>query len=120
MAIVVFVLGAIVGMAVLIFAFQNQEPVTLHYLYSWQTQPIALFVVIMAAAGSGFVIASLFGFAAYLRARAIVRQQRREIADLQTELHSLRTLPLSTPSETGRDVHRSDQSTTPSPHPLAP
>ena len=59
MAVVIFVLGAIVGMAVLVFGIQNQEPVTLRYLYRWETQPIPLFVVIMAAAGSGFVIASL-------------------------------------------------------------
>lgn len=101
MAVMVFVLGAIVGMAVLVFGFQNQEPVTLRYLYRWETQPIALFIVIMAAAGCGFIIASLFGLAAYLRARATVRQQRREIADLQTELHRLHTLPLDVPTGLG-------------------
>ena len=41
MALIVFVLGAIVGMAVLIFAFENQEPVALRYLYTWQTPPTA-------------------------------------------------------------------------------
>ena len=34
MALIVFVLGAIVGMAVLIFAFENQAPVALRYLYT--------------------------------------------------------------------------------------
>jgi uncharacterized integral membrane protein len=38
--VIVFVLRAIVGMAVLIFAFENQEPVALRYLYTWQTPPI--------------------------------------------------------------------------------
>ncbi len=106
MALVVFVLGAAVGMAVLIFAFENQEPVTLRYLYTWQTPPIPLFAVIMVAVGVGCVIASLFGLAAYLRERRIIRQQRRTIADLQAELHTLRALPLDVPSATGGGPHR--------------
>jgi uncharacterized integral membrane protein len=120
MAVVVFVLGAIVGMAVLIFGFQNQEPVTLRYLYGWETQPIPLFIVIMAAAGSGFLIASLFGFAAYLRARATVRQQRRHIADLQAELYRLRTLPLEVPSGVGSSAPAPTPYTTSFPDPAGP
>jgi uncharacterized integral membrane protein len=107
MAVVVFVLGALVGMAVLIFAYENQEPVTLRYLLTWQLEPIPLFAVIMASVGVGFVIASLFGLAAYLRERKLIRQQRRSIADLQAELHRLRTLPLDAPSGAGR-LHGSD------------
>jgi uncharacterized integral membrane protein len=98
MAVVVFVLGVIVGMAMLIFAFENTEPVTLRYLFTWQTQPIPLFLVIMAAVGVGGVVAGLFGLAAYLRGRRIIREQRRTIAALQTELHTLRTLPVDAPS----------------------
>jgi uncharacterized integral membrane protein len=98
MAVVVFVLGALVGMAVLVFAFENQEPVALRYLLTWQTPPMPLFAVLMASVGIGFVIASLFGLAAYLRERKIIRQQRRMIADLQAELRTLRTLPLDVPS----------------------
>jgi uncharacterized integral membrane protein len=109
MAAIVFVLGAVVGMAVLIFAFENQEPVTLRYLFTWQTQPIPIFAVIMASVGVGFVIASLFGLAAYLRERKIIRQQRRTIADLEAELHTLRTLPLDVPSEAGAGVRGADK-----------
>ncbi|MGH8067735.1 MAG: LapA family protein [Candidatus Entotheonellia bacterium] len=108
MAVVVFVIGAIVGMAVLIFAYENQEPVTLRYLFTWQMEPIPLFAVIMASVGVGFVIASLFGLAAYLRARKIIRQQRRTIADLHAELHTLRTLPLEAPSGAGGALRGSD------------
>ena len=120
MAVVVFVLGAIVGMAVLVFGFQNQEPVTLRYLYRWETQPIPLFVVIMAAAGGGFIIASLFGLDTYLRTRATVRQQRREITELQTELHRLRTLPLDVPSGIGSGESSSAHYTTSSRDPSGP
>ncbi len=98
MAVVVFVLGVIVGMAMLIFAFENTEPVTLRYLFTWQTQPIPLFLVIMAAVGVGGVVAGLFGLAAYLRGRRIIREQRRTIAALQAELHTLRTLPVDAPA----------------------
>jgi hypothetical protein len=82
--------------------------VTLRYLYTWQTPPIPLFAIILIAVGVGFVIASLFGLAAYLRERKRIRQQRRAIADLQAELHALRTMPLDVPSETGVDRHSSD------------
>jgi len=98
MAVVVFVLGVIVGMAVLVFAFENTEPVTLRYLFTWQTQPIPLFLVIMAAVGVGVVVAGLFGLAAYLRGHRIIREQRRTIAALQAELHTLRTLPVDAPA----------------------
>jgi uncharacterized integral membrane protein len=97
MALVTFVLGAAVGMAVLLFAFENMESVTLQYLFTWQTQPIPLFFVIMAAVGVGFVIAGLFGVSAYLRQRRIVRQQRRQLATLEAELQRLRLLPLDAP-----------------------
>jgi uncharacterized integral membrane protein len=109
MALIVFGLGMAVGMAVLIFAFENQEPVTLRYLYTWETPPIPLFAVIMVSVGVGFLIASLFGLAAYLHERKIIRQQRRAIADLQGEVHTLRTLPLDVPSEARGGLHRSDQ-----------
>ena len=108
MALIVFVLGVIAGMAVLIFAFENQEPVALRYLYTWQTPPLPLFAIIMVAVGAGFMIASLFGLAAYLRARKIIRQQRRTITNLHAELHTLRTLPLDVPSEPGGGRHGSD------------
>jgi uncharacterized integral membrane protein len=109
MAVVVFVLGAIVGMAVLLFALQNQEPIILHYLSTWQTQPIPLFMVMMASVASGFVIAGLFGLAAYLRQRRIIRQQRHTIAALQAELHTLRTLPIEAPSGTGSVASGADK-----------
>ena len=114
MAVVVFVIGVIVGMAVLIFAYENQEPVTLRYLLTWQLEPIPLFVVIIASVGVGFVIASLFGLAAYLRERKIIRQQRRTIADLQAELHTLRTLPLEVPSGPEGGLRGSDTPAPPS------
>ena len=100
MAVLVFILGAVVGMAVLLFAFENMEPVTLRYLYTWQTQPIPFFFVILAAVGVGFVIAGLFAMAAYLRLRRIVRQQQHTIAELQAELLTLRLPRLG--AETGQ------------------
>jgi uncharacterized integral membrane protein len=118
MAVVVFVIGAMVGMAALIFAYENQEPVTLRYLLTWQLEPMPLFAVIMTSVGIGFVIASLFGLAAYLRGHKIIRQQRRIIAELQSELQNLRTLPLEVPSGPG-GVHGSD-TTAPSVGELSP
>jgi uncharacterized integral membrane protein len=101
MAVVVFVLGAIVGMAALVFALENMEPVTLRYLFNWQTQPIPFSFVIMAAVGVGFVTAGLFGIAAYLRIRRTVRQQQRTIAELQAELLAHRMPRLDTAGEQG-------------------
>jgi uncharacterized integral membrane protein len=107
-AIIVFALGVGVGMAILIFAVENQEPVALRYLYTWQTPLLPLFAIIMVAVGAGFMSASLFGLAAYVRQRKIIRQQRRTIANLDAELHALRRLPLEVPSEPGGSRHGSD------------
>ena len=49
--------------------------------------------------------AGLLSLAAYLRARKIIRQQRRAIADLHDELYALRTLPLDAPSDAGGGLH---------------
>ena len=101
MAVVVFVLGALVGMATLLFALENMQPVTLRYLFNWQTQPIPFSFVILAAVWVGFVIAGLFGVAGYLRIRRTVRQQQRTIAALQAELLALRVPRLDTAAEQG-------------------
>lgn len=97
MAIAVFVLGVIVCFLVLTFAYYNTELVTLRYLLAGETRPIPLFVVILASAGVGFVLAGLFALAAHRRQRKTIRQQRQKIAELETELHTLRTLPIDTP-----------------------
>jgi uncharacterized integral membrane protein len=101
MAVFVFVLGAVVGMAALLFALENMEPVTLRYLFHWQTQPIPFSYVIMTAVGVGFVVAGLFGMAAYLRKRRTIRQQQRTIAQLQAELLAQRLPRLDTAVEQG-------------------
>lgn len=94
MAIAVFVLGVIVGIVVLTFAYDNTETVTLHYLLTWQTRPIPLFMVILASVGVGFVIAGLFALAAYRRQRRVIRQHLQKIGEMESELHTLRTLPI--------------------------
>jgi uncharacterized integral membrane protein len=105
MGLVVFALGAVVGMAVVLFALENQEPVTLRYLQTWRTPALPVFVVIIVAVAVGFLSASLLSLAAYLRARKIIRQQRRTIADLHDELYALRTLPLDVPSDVEAGPH---------------
>ena len=99
MAIFVFSLGMIAGMAMVTFAFQNRELVTLRYLFAGETPPIPLSAVLMASVGVGFGIASLFGIAAFLRQRRTIRGQKYTIAALQAELHTLRILPLDAPAE---------------------
>jgi hypothetical protein len=49
--------------------------------------------------------------AAYLRARKVIREQRRTIADVQAELHALRTLPLEAPPGPGGSPRRADIAT---------
>jgi uncharacterized integral membrane protein len=107
-ALIVFGFGVIAGMAVLIFAFENQEPIALRYLTIWHTPALPLFVIIMLAVGAGFVIAGLFGLAAWLRQRRTIRQQRRTIANLHAELQNLRNLPLDAPSNSGSTARAID------------
>ena len=93
---VAFALGVIVGMALLVFAIENKDPVRLGYFFTWQSQGIPLSLVIMVAVWVGFMMASLSSLAIYLRQRKTIREHKRTVAELRAKLCTPRPLPLNT------------------------
>jgi len=89
-----FAVGVVVGMALLVFAIENKEPVRLGYFFTWQSQGIPLSLVIMVAVWVGFAMAGLSSLLTFLRQRRTIREHKRTVAELRAELCTLRTLPL--------------------------
>ena len=97
-AIWVILLG-LVGWVAYSFGTSNNEPVTLDLLITTYT-PVPLWVGLVGAAVVGG-LAVLFALSpSWVRLRLRTRRQARSIAELEQEVHGLRTLPLGDEMET--------------------
>ena len=65
------------------------------YILELQTQPIAGWVLLLAAFFIGVVAASVGGLMERFRIKGELRRNRKEIARLKAELDSLRNLPIT-------------------------
>jgi putative membrane protein len=77
--IVVYVLIALIGAAVAVFALQNLDPVTVRFL-GWRIEGIPLALVILLSLMVGAFSASLVGLVQHLRLRSRIRQLERSLA----------------------------------------
>ena len=86
-------LGIVVIVLVVLFAISNNEPVQLNLLFgTFGPVPLSVFVIFSVAFGAiasglalGWTVAS---------ARMQSRRDARRIAELEQEVHGLRTLPM--------------------------
>jgi uncharacterized integral membrane protein len=83
---------------VALFAIRNVEPATLD-LVLFSVGPWPLSLLILLAAGAGALGATLVCGLGVARARSQRRVGQRRIAELEQELHGMRTLPLGTPDD---------------------
>jgi lipopolysaccharide assembly protein A len=81
--IIIYVIMALIGAAVAIFAVQNLDPVVIRFL-GWRREGMPLAVVILISLVAGLAFASLVGFMQHLRLRRRIRQ-------LQVQLHRAET-----------------------------
>ena len=88
---VVFVALLVVGWK---FAASNAQPVVVHHPAGEFTAR-ALWVVLLAAFGSGVVLAAAIAAVRGARIRLVSRRYRKLVDNLQAEVHQLRSLPLS-------------------------
>ena len=65
------------------------------YILKLQTQPIAGWVLLLAAFFIGVVAASVGGLAERFRIKGELRRNRKEVTRLKAELDSLRNLPIT-------------------------
>ena len=96
LAIVVFVGLLIAGWQ---FADSNATPVPVYYP-GGEFAARALWVVLLAAFGSGVVLATLVAVVRGAQMRLVSRRYRKLTDSLQAEVHQLRSLPLSEQPQT--------------------
>jgi len=89
--VVVFVALLVAGWK---FANSNASPVSVHYP-GGEFAARALWVVVLVAFGAGFGLAVLIATVRGARIRLVSRRYRKLVDSLQSEVHQLRSLPLS-------------------------
>ena len=77
---VVYLLVALIGAAIALFAIQNINPVVIRFL-GWQIES-ALSLVILLSVVIGIVVASLIGLVRHWRLRATIRHLQSRLAQL--------------------------------------
>ena len=77
---VVYLLVALIGAAIALFAIQNINPVVVRFL-GWQIES-ALSLVILLSVVIGIVVASLMGLVRHWTLRARIRQLESRLAQL--------------------------------------
>ena len=77
------------------FAAENAAEVTISYVLG-SLPPVALWAALLGAFASGLVVAGLYALLANTRLRLVARRYRKAVHGLESEVHQLRNLPLST------------------------
>jgi uncharacterized integral membrane protein len=86
-------LGIVVVVLVVLFAISNSEPVKLNLLFGeFGPVPLSVFVILAVAFGAA-VCAGTLGWTV-ASARMQTRRDAKRIAELEQEVHGLRTLPM--------------------------
>ncbi len=78
----VYVLIALVAVAIAIFALQNADQVTVRFL-AWQVERAPLAAVVLVAGAVGAILVSLVAFVQRWKLRSRVRQLEARLRDLE-------------------------------------
>ncbi|HVQ78102.1 MAG TPA: LapA family protein [Candidatus Binatia bacterium] len=76
--IAVYVVMAVIGAAMAVFALQNLDPVVIRFV-TWRIQEVPLAVVILISIVTGLTFASLVGFVQHFKLRRRIRQLEAQI-----------------------------------------
>lgn len=92
----------------MVFAWQNQGEQVRVVFGGWDSGELPVFLLILLSFGAGVVITSIIGIVEGMRIRMMNAKLRRKIRKLETEVDTLRNLPLvggtSPPPGTGVPV----------------
>ena len=75
----VYVLMALIGAVVAVFALQNLDPVVIRFV-TWRIEGAPLALVVMLSLISGMVLVALIGFVQQWKLRSRIRQLERSLA----------------------------------------
>lgn len=85
----------LVGAILAVFIYFNYEQgVVIYFTRTWRTAEIPLSLALFGSILLGFLVAAILAIADQVRLRSRLRQMRRTVERLETELGELRKLPL--------------------------
>jgi len=73
-----------------VFAIQNDQPVSIRYYFNWISPPLPLFLWVFAALLVGIIFSGAMAYLSKFGLYARIRQHRKSIADLEAKLNELR------------------------------
>lgn len=65
------------------FALFNDEPVSLHYYFGWESIPLPLFLWAFLAVMIGLLVSGFYGVIAKIGLRSHIRQIKRSIVEME-------------------------------------
>jgi lipopolysaccharide assembly protein A len=72
------------------FAIQNDQPISLHYYFGWETTPLPLFLWAFFAFLIGIIISWFGAGFSKISLQTRIRQQKKAIAELERKRNSLK------------------------------
>jgi uncharacterized integral membrane protein len=84
------------------FAAANAEPTAVSYVFG-TLAPLPLWLVLLLAFAAGAAIATLVGFYKIAKLGLVARRYRKTVRGLESEVHELRNLPLSSEPQLDAD-----------------
>lgn len=87
---VLLLLAAAIG-----FAVKNDEAVSLHYYFEWETQTLPLFLWAFLFLLFGLILSGIVGFFAKIGLQAKIRKLKKTIVDLEKKRNELKSNPSS-------------------------
>jgi uncharacterized integral membrane protein len=81
---VVYVLMAVIGAAVAVFALQNLDPVVIRFV-AWRIEGAPLALVVLLSLISGIVLMALIGLVQQWKLRSRIRQLERSLARAEAQ-----------------------------------
>lgn len=98
------ILWLLVGAALAIFLWSNYEQkVVISFTEPFKTVPIPLSAALVGALAGGFLLAVALSLPNQFRLRGRVREMKRKLERVESEIAELRKLPLTDVSESSAD-----------------
>jgi uncharacterized integral membrane protein len=100
----------LLGALLAIFIYFNfDQQVVVHFTRNWHTAEMSLALALFGALLLGFVVAALLSLADQIRLRSRLRQMRKTVERLESELTELRRIPLETSKPESSELENTDE-----------
>lgn len=100
MKIIIYIIIIVVFFLAVVFGVKNNEPVTLAYIFGWETPPFPIYYLIFIPFIIGCVMGGLFGFKRSLHLNSTVKKLHKSHRELQEKLKKAQEAKISMEYET--------------------